>query len=112
MAFSVLSPLRRLVLGGSGVLFGVIALFAIVAPRAVAARYAYGLDSVDSFNEFRAIFVGFWLALAAMMITAARRPDVRLLGDLCGWALVLQAAGRALSVALDGVPTVRKGMQR
>jgi hypothetical protein len=102
---SLLSPMRRMVLGGSGVLFGVIALLATVAPRIVAGRYAYGLESVDSFNQFRAVFVGFWSALALIMITAARRPDLRLLGDLCGWALVLQAAGRASSFALDGLPS-------
>jgi hypothetical protein len=55
-------------------------------------------------NEFRAVFTGFWLGLAALMITAARRPENVVLGDLCGLALALQAGGRLLSVVLDGVP--------
>lgn len=98
------SPVRRLVLAGSGFTFGVIALLAIVSPDRVAARYGLRLDGIEAHNEFRAIFVGFWLALAAMLLTAARRPELVLLGDLCGLALLLQAAGRLLSVAVDGVP--------
>ena len=39
-----------------------------------------------------------------MLFTAARRGAPRVLGDLFGLALVLQAAGRLLSVAVDGVP--------
>jgi hypothetical protein len=104
MTSRVLLTLRRLVLAGSGAVFALIAVAAIVRPSLVAARYGLTLDGVEAMNEFRAVFVGFWLALAAMMLTAARRPSLGVLGDLCGLALLLQAAGRLLSVALDGVP--------
>ena len=40
------------------------------------------------------------------MIVAARRPALTTLGDLCGLALLLQAAGRLLSVAIEGKPSV------
>lgn len=98
--------LRRISLAGSGLTFGTIALLAIVWPQAVAGRYGLHLDGVDAFNEFRAVFVGFWLALATAMIIAARRPALTILGDLCGLALLLQAAGRLLSVAVDGKPSL------
>ncbi len=98
--------LRSIVLAGSGLTFGAIALAAIVWPRTVAARYGLHLDGVDAFNEFRAVFVGFWLALATAMIVAARRPALTTLGDLCGLALLLQAAGRLLSVAVEGPPSL------
>lgn len=98
--------LRRLALAGSGLTFGSIAVAAVVWPRAVAARYGLHLDGIDAFNEFRAVFVGFWLALATAMIVAARRPTLTTLGDLCGLALLLQAAGRLLSVAVDGGPSL------
>jgi hypothetical protein len=98
--------LRRVVLAGSGLTFGTIAVAAIVWPRAVAAQYGLHLDRVDAFNEFRAVFVGFWLALATAMIVAARRPALTTLGDVCGLALLLQAAGRLLSVAVDGRPSM------
>jgi hypothetical protein len=91
-------------LAGSGLTFGVIGVAAIFAPDAVAARYGLHLDSVGGRNEFRAIFTGFWLALGVTMITAARKPALVILGDLCGLMLLLQALGRALSFALDGVP--------
>jgi hypothetical protein len=96
--------LRRIVLAGSGLTFGAIALAAIVRPHLVAARYGLTVDGVEALNEFRAVFVGFWLALATMLFLAARDPRRVLLGNLCGLALVLQAAGRLLSVAVDGVP--------
>jgi hypothetical protein len=99
-----LLALRRLVLAGSGAVFALIALAAIVEPRLVAARYGLTLDGVEAMNEFRAVFIGFWLALAVALFTAARRPSLVVLGDFCGLALLLQAAGRLLSVALDGVP--------
>jgi hypothetical protein len=95
--------LRRILLAGSGVVFAVIAVAAVVWPHAVAARYGLKLDG-EAMNEFRAVFTGFWLGLAAMLFTAARRPELVILGDLCGLALLLQAMGRLLSVVLDGAP--------
>jgi hypothetical protein len=95
---------RRVVLAGSGLIFALIAAGAVAWPRLVAARYGLTLDGVEAFNEFRAVFVGFWLALAAMLFVAARRQAPAVLGDLCGLALVLQAGGRLLSLAVDGVP--------
>lgn len=97
--------LRRIALAGSGLTFGVIALLSLVVPRDVAARYAYTVGSADSWNEFHAVFTGFWLGLAALMITAARKPEERLLGDLCGAAIGLQATARLLSIVLHGMPS-------
>lgn len=96
--------LRRVTLAGSGAVFGAIALAAIGWPHVVAARYGLHLDGVEAMNEFRAIFTGFWLALAVLFIVAARRPEMTLLGDLGGLALVLQAGGRLLSLVVDGRP--------
>ena len=73
-------------------------------PEAVAKQYAYAVGTPDSFNEFHAVFTGFWLGLCALMITAARKPEQKLLGDLCGIAIGLQAAARLLSIALHGMP--------
>ncbi len=103
---ATIKSLRRIVLAGSGLTFGTIAVAAMVWPRAVAAQYGLHLDGIDAFNEFRAVFVGFWLALATSMIIAARRPALSTLGDLCGLALLLQAGGRLLSVATDGRPSL------
>ena len=96
--------LRRLGLLGSGLTFGAIAIATFFAPNQVAAKYAYTVGTPDAFNEFHAVFTGFWLGLATMMITAARKPEQKLLGDLCGIAIGLQALARLYSIALHGAP--------
>lgn len=90
---------------GSGLVFSLIAIAAVFAPNAVASRYGLTIAGVDAMNEFRAIFTGFWLGLGALMISAARHTEIPILGDLCAWMLCLQAAGRLLSVAIDGTPS-------
>jgi uncharacterized protein DUF4345 len=95
---------RTVALAGAGLTFGTIAILAIVAPHAVANEYGFTLARIEGMNEFRAVYTGFWLSLAIAMITAVRRPDVPLLGDICGAMLLLQATGRALSFGLDGRP--------
>jgi hypothetical protein len=99
--------LEKLLLAGTGIVFGSIALVAIVLPHRVAAEYGFVLGTVDAMNEFRAVYTGFWLALAAIYLTAARRSDVPVLGFLGAIALLLQALGRLFSLALDGAPSER-----
>jgi Domain of unknown function (DUF4345) len=100
--------IRRVLLFGSGVVFGVIGLAAIFAPRLVAAQYGFSsIEGTDAMNEFRAVFTGFWWGLALLLITAARKPEAWLLGDLAGAMLALQALARALSFALDGIPSAK-----
>jgi hypothetical protein len=62
--------LRRLALAGSAITFGAIALASFVIAEKVAAEYAYTVGTADAWNEFRAVFTGFWLGLFAMMVTA------------------------------------------
>ncbi|MBX3203445.1 MAG: DUF4345 family protein [Labilithrix sp.] len=97
--------LRRLGLLGSGLTFGAIAIASLVAPKQTAANYAYTVGTPDAFNEFHAVFTGFWLGLAAIMITAARRWEDRRLGDLAGAAIGLQALARGVSIVLHGAPS-------
>lgn len=96
--------LRRLALAGSALTFGFIALGSLIAPEKVAAQYAYTVGTADSFNEFHAVFTGFWLGLCAWMLTAARRWEDRRLGDLAGIAIGLQALARLLSIVMHGTP--------
>jgi hypothetical protein len=98
--------LRRLALAGSGLTFGSIALASLVAPATVARTYGLSANSVDGLSEIRAVFTGFWLALAFAMLTAARRPEHRLLGDVCGIMIGTQALGRVLSLVVDGRPSI------
>jgi hypothetical protein len=96
--------LRRLALAGSGLTFGTIGLIGIVAPHTVAGVYGLLLVGVDGLNEFRAVYMGFWISLCVAMVTAARRPEETLLGDLCGVMLLMQSLGRMVSLAVDGRP--------
>jgi len=103
----MLEKLRRLSLAMSGLTFAVIAIGATFAPKLVAQNYALTLNGVDGLNQFRAIFMGFWASLAYAMITAARKPERIMLGDVCGVMLLLQALGRAVSMVVDGVPSLQ-----
>jgi hypothetical protein len=96
--------LRRLSLALSGMTFAGIGVLAFAMPHTVARVYGFTLEGTDGLNEFRAIYTGFWLSLGIGMVTAARRQDVPLLGDVCGVMLLLQALGRAASFAVDGRP--------
>lgn len=97
--------LRRVSLAGSALTFGFIALGSVIAPAKVAAQYAYTIGTPDAFNEFHAVFTGFWLGLCVWMLTAALRWHDRRLGDLAGIAIGLQALARLLSIALHGAPS-------
>ena len=65
----------------------------------------YSLLNVDALSEFRAIYVGLWLATAVLLVVAIRRVHVALLGDLCAILLLGQTGGRIISLLLDGIPS-------
>ncbi len=93
---------RQVLLLVTALVFVAIAVRSLVAPHAAAAGLGYRLDSVNARSEFRAIYVGLWLAHAVLLVVAARRVDVALLGDLAALLILGQVAGRLVSVALDG----------
>jgi hypothetical protein len=101
------STLRQVLLGVTALVFTGIALASLVAPHEMAAGLGYTLDNVDALNEFRAIYVGLWLATAGLLVTALRRVNDPLLGDLGAMLILGQTGGRLLSLLLDGTPTMR-----
>ncbi len=98
--------IRQALLLMNALIFGSIALAALVAPHFVAPQYGYTLGSIESFAQFRAVFTGFWLGLTALMVTAARRIEQTVLGDLAGLFILFQALARFVSMALDGLPNL------
>ena len=98
---------RRIVLALVGIVFLAIAAASLVAPAAMAEPLGYRLDSVNAYNEFRAIYVGLWLAHAVLFAWAAWRIERRELGDVGALLLAGQVVGRLLSLALDGMPDAR-----
>jgi hypothetical protein len=101
------SKARQAVLGVTALVFTGIALASALAPHTMAAGLGYTLDNVDALNEFRAIYVGLWLATAALLIIALRRIDEPLLGDVAAMLVLGQTGGRLLSLLLDGTPSMR-----
>jgi hypothetical protein len=98
---------RRVLLILSALVFAAIAAGALVAPRTMAAQFQMRLDHVDALNEYRAVYVGLWLAQAAMLSIAARQVRWALLGDLGALLILGQVAGRLASLILDGPPSAK-----
>jgi hypothetical protein len=73
----------------------------------MAEPFDYRLDTVNGLSEFRAIYVGLWLAHVMIFFWAAWRIRIVYLGDMCGLLLGGQVLGRLVSLALDGAPDIR-----
>jgi hypothetical protein len=99
--------MRRALLLLIAVVFAGIAIASLLEPDVMAAQLGYRLDSIDARNEYRAIYVGLWLATAAYFWIAAARVSQPILGDLGALLILGQTAGRVLSLALDGLPTAQ-----
>ena len=98
---------RRFVLAAAALVFLGIAIGSVVAPRTMAEPFDYELATANALNEFRAVYVGLWLAHAVVLGWAAWRIDVRVLGDVGGLLILGQVVGRLVSLALDGAPDGR-----
>jgi len=101
------SKARQILLGLTALVFTGMAVGSLAVPRRMAEGLGYSLDSVDSLSEFRAIYVGLWLATAVLMVVALRRVREALLGDLCAILVLGQTVGRVVSLLLDGMPSGR-----
>ncbi len=95
-----------LIVGGGVVLFvGVLFLF---SPEAALAPVGIRLNGPSAFNEVRGSFGGMHVGVGALILAGAFVPSAR------RWALWLLvafmaglAAGRVVSIRLDGVPGAR-----
>lgn len=107
MATRVFTSVRRLILIGNGLTFLLVAAYVLFAANKAAYLYGYTLNGVDGLNEFRAVYMGFWLGLTILSFTAAWKIELSLLGDLALLMVLLQALGRLLSFVVDGMPSER-----
>lgn len=64
-----------MVLGLTALVFLGIALASLVRPHVMAEGVGYRLDSVDALSEFRAIYVGLWVATAVVLLVALARVE-------------------------------------
>lgn len=86
-------------------MFVLIAVLAVLRPEQL--LLGRHLDDIDDRSEFRAIYLGLWLATAAQLLIAARRIREPLLGDLGALLILGQVFGRLVSLSADGVPGPR-----
>jgi len=93
---------RRVLLVVAALVFTAIAVANLVIPETMARSMGYHLDGVDARNEYRAIYIGLWLAHAVLLLVAARRIDDLLLGDLAALLIGGQFVGRVVSAVVDG----------
>ena len=98
---------RRGLLIAAALVFVVIAIASLLIPHQMAEGLGYRLDNVDALNEYRAVYVGVWMATAIIFLVAARHIEQSLLGDLAAILILGQTAGRVLSCLLDGFPSAR-----
>ncbi len=96
---------RRFIFGVTALVFFVIAIASVFWPQVMADPLGYQLSNTNALSEFRAIYVGLWLVHVLFFIYAAKNIDNVLIGDVCGLLILGQVVGRAISLAIDGLPT-------
>ena len=106
MASPIATAIRKMILIGDGLAFGGIAVGVLFSVNTFVKFYGYTLPlGVDGLNEFRAVYIGFWLGLTVLFFTAVRKYDLAILGDMGLLMVLLQSIGRLISFVLDGIPS-------
>ncbi len=95
---------RQMLLGLTALIFVAIAWRAVSAPEKMASRLGYALAGSNAYSEFYAIYLGVWLATAALAVLAAVRIHEALLGDLVAMFVLAQPLGRCFALARFGLP--------
>ena len=83
-------------------LFAVMGVGALVVPDRVTEQFDVPTLTIAGRNEVRAVYGGFGIAMAAMLIVASSSMDLRLgVGLTIGVALIGMAVGRLVSAVID-----------
>ncbi|MFI9401884.1 DUF4345 family protein [Nocardia sp. NPDC052316] len=95
--------MRPLVLAAVGVLFAGMGAYALAAPAALARPFGLSASTAVSRTEIRAVYGGFGIAVAGVLLwSALDSDDVRTGAALTvGFALAGMAGGRLVSSLLD-----------
>lgn len=95
---------RQIILILAALVFILVAIATLVVPHKMASQMGYTLANINGLNEFRAIYVGVWLATAVLLVVAAKNIKNALLSDLGAILILGQTFGRLISIILDGMP--------
>jgi len=107
MASPITNWVRWLMLAGNGLTFFLIACYVVYDIHNAAYLYGYTLNGLGGLNEFRAVYIGFWIGLTILFWTSAKKLQLAVLGDLALALVLLQSLGRLVSMAVDGMPPRR-----
>jgi hypothetical protein len=103
----LLQLLRKLLLIANGLVFLGFAISTTVAFDFTTAFYALTPVGIGGHNEFRAVFMGFWLGLTVLFFQAVRRYQLAIVGDLAFMLVLFQSLARLYSFAVDGIPPAK-----
>ena len=97
--------LSRITLTGAGLMMLVVGALHLVAPRMMMATPGIELSSVNHLHIIRAAYGGAYLGIAALFLLGLLRPAFERLSLVAVMVLFSGfAAGRAVSLIVDGVP--------
>ena len=107
MNSSLLQWVRKIFLIGNGLTFLGFAISTTLNLTWTATLYGYTLNGVGGANEFRAVYMGFWLGLTLGFFRAFKHYNLAILGDTMFALVFMQSLGRLYSFAVDGIPPLQ-----
>lgn len=94
--------LAPVILGAVAVAFALMGMGALVRPTVVTRQFGIPALTAEGRSEVRAVYGGFGLAVAAMLVIAITSPDLRAgIAITVAVALFGMAAGRVVSAVID-----------
>ena len=94
--------LAPVILGAVAVAFALMGIGALVRPTVVTRQFGIPALTAEGRSEVRAVYGGFGLAVAAMLVIAITSPDLRAgIAITVAVALFGMAAGRVVSAVID-----------
>lgn len=94
--------LAPVILGAVAVAFALMGIGALVRPTVVTRQFGIPALTVEGRSEVRAVYGGFGLAVAAMLVVAVTSPDLRAgIAITVAVALFGMAVGRVVSAVID-----------
>lgn len=96
--------IRQILLCLTALTFLVLAVRTVFSPAKVASELGYTLVGANGHSELYAIYVGLWIASAALAFFAAARVGDALLGDIVAMLVLAQPFGRCIALVRHGMP--------
>ncbi len=94
--------LAPVILGAVAVAFALMGIGALVRPTVVTRQFGIPALTAEGRSEVRAVYGGFGLAVAAMLVVAITSPDLRAgIAITVAVALFGMAVGRVVSAVID-----------